>query len=333
MRWTNHFIHPGDNRYHVFAFREQGHAEEFEGRLGGEGISFERHQEDGEWLFAVKRSEFREALRQNHLVHAAHRDPFIPLRGWRWALLVFTGLVVGLAVLGWLTSSTAQAQELPWELDVLARVQVPVEAMGVTSVSMAEGGLSSTWHPQVGSDFGLRINRRLKEGWSVASGLEWIRRDHLVITAMQVDSLNVSTVDTLPKLTSISYRLPVLAGYRLPVGVNDWEVIAGVGLGLEWRTSETMVGGAIQDGAMSRQVQAYSGRSRFWSFPLMAEFGFQKPADGDELGWYVGWHWSSPLGRTTWAESTWQLNSLGAGSRNWLHHTVAALEVRLILPE
>ena len=35
MRWTNYFIHPGDNRYYVFSFRETAHAEESDAQSGG----------------------------------------------------------------------------------------------------------------------------------------------------------------------------------------------------------------------------------------------------------------------------------------------------------
>lgn len=333
MRWTNYFVHPADNRYHVFSFREEAQAAEFEARLKDGNIAYEAHQEGGEWMFAVARTFFKEALRHNHLVHAAHRTPFIPVEGLRWALLVFTGVLVGLALWGWLTANRAVAQEMPWELDALGRVHVPVAAMGVRPVSMANEGLTANWYPKVGSDFGLRINRRLKDGWCVAGGLEWVRREHLVVASMAIDSLGISTTDTLPQLRSLSYRLPLLGGYRLALGWDTWEVTAGVGLALEWRTSETSEVVSVFDEGGSRQLEAYSGRSRYLAFPILAEFGFQRPAEEDRLGWYVGWHWSSPLGRTTWAETVWRDNSLGSKARNYLHHSVAALDVRIIFPE
>jgi len=78
MRWTNYFIHPGDNRYYVFTFHEDGHADDFEAMLVTENISFERHQEDEQWLFGIARSHFQRALHCNQLVHAKYRTKFIP---------------------------------------------------------------------------------------------------------------------------------------------------------------------------------------------------------------------------------------------------------------
>jgi len=46
MRWTNYFIHPGDNRYYVFSFGEDEHADAFAERLEQAGIAFERHLEE-----------------------------------------------------------------------------------------------------------------------------------------------------------------------------------------------------------------------------------------------------------------------------------------------
>jgi hypothetical protein len=104
MRWTNWYTHPGDTRYRVFSFGAVLHANEFSADLDAAGIEYERHEEDGEFLFGLHRSYFKEALRLNHLLHARHRPNFIPDRNFRWGLLVFTGAVVALAVYGFLTS-------------------------------------------------------------------------------------------------------------------------------------------------------------------------------------------------------------------------------------
>jgi len=90
MRWTNYFIHPGDNRYYVFSFSEDEHADTFAERLERAGIAFERHQEESEWLFGVARSHFKEALNANHLVYAQYRTKFIPVKGLRNTMLLVT---------------------------------------------------------------------------------------------------------------------------------------------------------------------------------------------------------------------------------------------------
>mgnify|MGYP001170772987 CR=1 FL=1 len=77
MRWTNYFLHPGDNRYYVFTFREEEYAERFRLALEKDGIPFERNEKE----FGVPRSHFNEALRHNHLLHAQIRKPFIENNG------------------------------------------------------------------------------------------------------------------------------------------------------------------------------------------------------------------------------------------------------------
>ena len=45
MRWTNYFLHPSDNRYYVFTFKEEEHADRFEHSLSEDKIPFERNKE------------------------------------------------------------------------------------------------------------------------------------------------------------------------------------------------------------------------------------------------------------------------------------------------
>ena len=107
MRWMNWYEHPGDNRYYVFEFRSAALADEFQGDLESAGIGFERAPLDEEApleRFGVHRSEFKEALRINHILHGRHRRPFIAHAGLRWAMLGITAAVLGLAIMGWMSS-------------------------------------------------------------------------------------------------------------------------------------------------------------------------------------------------------------------------------------
>lgn len=109
MRWTNWYLHPGDNRYHVFEFRSAALADEYQADLEEAGIAFERaprEEEQGAVVerFGIHRSDFQAALRVNHLLHGRHRRPFIPNAGLRWAMLLITGAVLGLAIMGWMSS-------------------------------------------------------------------------------------------------------------------------------------------------------------------------------------------------------------------------------------
>ncbi len=90
-------------------------ANEFEQDLVSAGIEFERAPSasmEGEGMgteeplaqFGVHRQAFKAALRINRLLHGRHRSPFIPLSGLRWAMLVFTALMIGLGLMGWMQS-------------------------------------------------------------------------------------------------------------------------------------------------------------------------------------------------------------------------------------
>lgn len=336
MRWVNHYTHPGDTRYHVFVFREAHYVSRFESRCQEEGIPYEKHDEGEEVMFGIAKTHFSEALRANHLVYAEFRSHFIPSRSWRWGLLVFTAAVLGLALMGWLTSTTAHGQVeagLPWELDVVARAHVPSDALGMQPTFVQDRGIDATWTPRSGTEFGLRIHRRLKEGWTLGGGVEWIRREHGLVVGYTNDTLGIATVDTLPQMRSLAYRLPLLAGIRVPLGYNDLEIQASGGLGVEWKTSETVISQLVQGPGVERVVQAYQGRTRFITVPVMAEVGIQKRAKDGQPGWYVGWFWSSPLGRDAWAENTWVSNSVSGLARNYLNLVVTGLDMRLVLPE
>lgn len=336
MRWVNHYTHPGDTRYHVFVFREEEYVKRFQCRCEQEGIPFERHEEEDEVFFGIAKTHFKEALHANHLVHAELRSHFIPSRSWRWGLLVFTGAMLALALLGWLTSTSAHGQAssgLPWELDVVSRIHVPNDAMGMEPTVVMGQGLEAVWSPKWGHELGLRIHRRLKDGWTLGGGLEWVRREHAITLFYLNDTIGVMSLDTLPQMRSLAYRLPVVAGIRVPLGWENLELQASGGLGLEWKTSETVVSQLVQAEGADHIVQAYQGRTRYLTLPVLAEIGLQRQAEKTRPGWYVGWYWSSPLGRDAWAENTWTSGSVSGLARNWLNLVVTGLDVRLVLPE
>ena len=236
MRWVNHYTHPGDTRYHVFVFREAHYASRFEERCKEEKLPYERHEEEGEVMFGIAKTHFQAALRANHLVHAEFRSHFIPNKGWRWGLLAFTGAVLALALWGWLTATSAHGQVeagLPWELDVVGRMHVPSDAFGMEPTNVLGQGIDATWTPRVGTEMGLRIHRRLKDGWTLGGGVEWVRREHGLVVSYTNDTLGLATADTLPQMRSLAYRLPLLGGIRVPLGYNDLEVQASVGVGVE----------------------------------------------------------------------------------------------------
>jgi len=104
FRITNYYDHPTDPNYIVFHFLKEAQADEFEKLLNENQIEFEKFIEREEniiWMFAVRKRFESKAVNLNFLAIGKHRDPFIPQRGWRWALLIFTAICITLAVIGY----------------------------------------------------------------------------------------------------------------------------------------------------------------------------------------------------------------------------------------
>ena len=136
-----------------------------------ENISFERHQEDEQWLFGIARSHFQRALHCNHLVHAKYRTKFIPVRGLRYALLIGTAAVLLLALVGaFFSRSRAQAQPVKWELGISTVGVFPLEAAGYESIEASNQGLTLQWQPKFSSGFGVRLHRNFPSSWSLETG-------------------------------------------------------------------------------------------------------------------------------------------------------------------
>ena len=106
------------------------------------------------------------------------------------------------------------------------------------------------------------------------------------------------------------------------------------GVAVEWKTSETVVSQLVQT----------EGQDHMWSRHIKAERvtppcpSSRKSASNagprrSKPGWYVGWHWSSPIGRSAWAENTWASGSTAGVARNYLSLVNTGLDVRLVLPE
>ena len=102
---------------------------------------------------------------------------------------------------------------------------------------------------------------------------------------------------------------------------------------MEWKISETIVSEFNQAAGADHVVQAYQGRTMYVVVPVLAEIGIQRRAKKEKPGWYVGWYWSSQMGRGAWAENTWTSGSNSDLARNWLSQVVTGLDLRLVLPE
>jgi hypothetical protein len=109
LNLTNFDDHPTDPTWMVFRFGDRDMAREFIAGLEAAGIPFEAEDEEGMEVGAVRlvgvKQRFRDAaVRVNYVVLGRHREPFLSNTLLRWVLLAFVGLLVGLAILGWLRS-------------------------------------------------------------------------------------------------------------------------------------------------------------------------------------------------------------------------------------
>jgi len=102
FRLANHDEHPTDPHWVVFRYGDPGLADEFVEELVRAGITHERDAEGPPYLVAVKRREREQALRLNYVVLGRHRDPIIPDRRLGWAIVAFVGIMLLLALIGWL---------------------------------------------------------------------------------------------------------------------------------------------------------------------------------------------------------------------------------------
>lgn len=347
MRWTNYFIHPGDNRYYVFAFKEDEHADVFEIRLKDTDISYERHYEQdettndpsGEWLFGVHRKYFKEALNANHLVHAEFRTKFIPVQGLRWALLIGTLAAVMLAVIGALTQH-AQAQSVNskkhWYLSLTGTYLTPLQALGAESITASDEGLELTWNPKGGSSFGVRLERQLQSAWSIGTGLEVLRTWSDWEMAFQPEfgippGPPTTLHDTLSLRTS-RYRIPLMIRTSVPLNVKS-RLTASAGISLDFLLSDVYsVGFQALDSIYSDYLIEENRQHRLTA-PLRAELGYEfTPQDRNKLGWYIGVLWWREWSSNRWGEATWTRLLETADVRLYLGQAAFGAEIRLILP-
>ena len=144
--------------------------------------------------------------------------------------------------------------------------------------------------------------------------MEWVRREHGLVVSYTNDTLGLATADTLPQMRSLAYRLPLLGGIRVPLGYNDLEVQASVGVGVEWKTSETVVSQLVQTPGTDHIVQAYQGErgtSLSLSWRSRTSASRQRRAARVVRGVVLV---KSP-GQDAWAENTWTSGSVSGLAR------------------
>jgi len=99
--------HPTNIRKRVFYFRESEKADYFEELLKAEGLFYEKQVDvegDQTIYFGVKSSDFGKVKKLNYLTIGHFRKPFIPDKGFRYALIIISILILALAISGALLS-------------------------------------------------------------------------------------------------------------------------------------------------------------------------------------------------------------------------------------
>jgi len=323
VRWTNHFPHPADNRYEVFAFREAARADDFRERCKAAGIPFEFDDEGSEQLFGIHKDHKARAIELNHLVSAAHRKPFIPHKGLRLAVLLFTLVAVLLGLAGaWLSARAQPAHVLEWGVSAFA----PAPWAGVEPISAEADGLQCEWTPAWGSGIGARITTPFRGAWSWSTGIQLAR------LRGTWNLRHASGLDGRLVLRSVRYRIPVLAGTRVPL-TSKATVHALFGPVVDFMPSDAVTSGDALLDTVYHSFTARESRIRGWSVPLSAEVGISWRNRDEEPGFYVGAFFSQEVAKNRWGEAAWAAGSAPVESvRFWSGRAAAGIDLRVILP-
>lgn len=107
INFTNYTEHPEDRNIMVFTFKKRAAGIDFEDGLIEQGIWYEKDtsgtKEHPEMmLFAVRKQDYKAAMRQNYLTTARHRKPFMADRLFRYTVVTITVTLVTLAIIGWI---------------------------------------------------------------------------------------------------------------------------------------------------------------------------------------------------------------------------------------
>ena len=108
MNLMNYYIHPADNRFYVFEFRDVQRTIHFEGLLADYNISFEKFVDDEgeftEFKYGIAKADFKQALRANNLTEAKYRKPMLSEPWMRYLLVITMAVLIGFAFYGYMVS-------------------------------------------------------------------------------------------------------------------------------------------------------------------------------------------------------------------------------------
>jgi len=102
---VNYVQHPSNPQYIVYRFADKNRADSFKVELIHQKIWFEESTEPKRskeyTLFGVHKGDFKKTESINYRVEAKHKKPFIPFKILRYSLMLFSGVVLTLAIMGY----------------------------------------------------------------------------------------------------------------------------------------------------------------------------------------------------------------------------------------
>jgi hypothetical protein len=105
LGFVNYVQHPDDPNYVVYRFTDIKRADSFEEELKLQGIWFERAEDEKRgqpiWMFGIHKKDYKKVEKINFVVEGRYKKPLIPFRFLRYFLLVFSTIVMTLALIGY----------------------------------------------------------------------------------------------------------------------------------------------------------------------------------------------------------------------------------------
>ncbi len=102
---VNHVKHPTNPNYIVYRFPDVHRADSFQFELEQKNIWFERSEEQkGQRTFhliGIHKNDYKKTVHINYIVEAKHKKPLIPFKTLRFGLLLLTGGLLTLAIIGY----------------------------------------------------------------------------------------------------------------------------------------------------------------------------------------------------------------------------------------
>ncbi|MBL4862380.1 MAG: hypothetical protein JKY09_05115 [Crocinitomicaceae bacterium] len=105
LGFVNYVQHPTNQSYIVYRFVDAKRATSFEAALVVKEIWFEKDHDEKRGrkytLFGVHKNDFKKTERINFDVEATHKKPFIPNKIFRYSIMLISGTILTLALIGY----------------------------------------------------------------------------------------------------------------------------------------------------------------------------------------------------------------------------------------